>query len=63
MGEGIFWRKSLARFFRAQKTTPGVQMEKPICPTASSRAFLIGDEKCGVEVPSPDRRRVRMRGY
>src|SRR3990167_9123100 len=33
----------------AQKTTPVVQMDKPICTTASSRAFLIGDEKCGLE--------------
>ena len=32
----------------AQKTTPVVQMDKPICTTASSRAFLIGDEKCGL---------------
>ncbi|OGW78532.1 MAG: hypothetical protein A2Z83_04190 [Omnitrophica bacterium GWA2_52_8] len=35
-------------FYRAQKTTPGVQMEKPICTTVSSRAFLIGNEKCGL---------------
>ena len=33
---------------RAPKTTPVVQMDKPICTTASSRAFLIGDEKCGL---------------
>ncbi|OGW80269.1 MAG: hypothetical protein A2Z83_02525 [Omnitrophica bacterium GWA2_52_8] len=23
-------------------------MKKPICTTASARAFLIGDEKCGL---------------
>jgi len=37
------------RFNRAQKITPVVQMKKPICTTASARAFLIGDEKCGLE--------------
>src|SRR3989338_4137414 len=36
------------RFNRAQKTTPGAQMEKSICTTASSGAFLMGDEKCGL---------------
>ncbi|OGW81754.1 MAG: hypothetical protein A2Z83_03035 [Omnitrophica bacterium GWA2_52_8] len=57
LGESIrkpLWTHGVAskvlrpRFNRAQKTTPGVQMKKPICTTASARAFLIGDEKCGL---------------
>src|SRR3989338_2802884 len=59
LGESIrkpLWTHGVAskvlrpRFNRAQKTTPGVQMKKPICTTASARAFLIGDEKCGLVV-------------
>ncbi|OGW80916.1 MAG: hypothetical protein A2Z83_06565 [Omnitrophica bacterium GWA2_52_8] len=57
LGESIrkpLWTHGVAskvlrpRFNRAQKTTPVVQMKKPICTTASARAFLIGDEKCGL---------------
>jgi len=69
LGESIrkpLWTHGVAskvlrpRFNRAQKTTPVVQMKKPICTTASARAFLIGDEKCGladgrgVQFPGPD---------
>src|SRR3990167_2517250 len=59
LGESIrkpLWTHGVAskvlrpRFNRAQKTTPGVQMKKPICTTASARTFLIGDEKCGLAV-------------
>ncbi|OGW84256.1 MAG: hypothetical protein A2Z83_00340 [Omnitrophica bacterium GWA2_52_8] len=59
LGESIrkpLWTHGVAskvlrpHFNRAQKTTPGVQMKKPICTTASAMAFLIGDEKCGLEV-------------
>src|SRR3989338_8771334 len=58
LGESIrkpLWTHGVAskvlrpRFNRAQKTTPGVQMKNPICTTASARAFLIGDEKCGLD--------------
>src|SRR3989338_5749836 len=65
LGESIrkpLWTHGVAskvlrpRFNSAQKTTPGVQMKKPICTTASARAFLIGDEKCGLGPAHYDKR-------